>query len=32
MTPVDARFEEGCLRFVAPEFRIYQIVEATATA
>jgi hypothetical protein len=29
--PVEARIEEGCLRLVAPEFRIYQIIEATAT-
>jgi hypothetical protein len=30
MTPLQARVEDGCLRFLAPEFRIYQIIEATA--
>ena len=29
--PLAARIEDGCLRFLAPEFRIYQIVEITAT-
>jgi hypothetical protein len=30
MIPVEARVEDGCLRFLAPDFRIYQVIEATA--